>query len=201
MKIEAIMIPDPITIGPQATIEDALQLMKINSIRHLPVVHPDGTLAGLVTLADLRLGLIPALIGDVSLPDLMVKDPICVHPSDDIETAARRIYKYKISGIPVVRDTRLLGIITETDILRTFIDMMGLLTASSRLDVVIQAKSQSLQEVLKIIEQSGGQVINVGRTAMQAASNVYYVRLRACKTATIKKALQKHGYEVLYAMD
>jgi acetoin utilization protein AcuB len=201
MKIEAIMIPDPITIDPQATIEDALQVMKFNSIRHLPVTRSDGTLVGLVTLADLRLGLIPSLIGDVSLPDLMVKDPICVHPGDDIETAARRIYNYKISGMPVVRDKLLLGIITETDILRAFIDMMGLLTASSRLDVVIREKDQSLQQALKLIEQSGGQVINVGMTSLQDTKHVYYVRLASCKTGRIKQALQKHGYEVLYAMD
>ena len=124
------MVSDPITITENASIQEAIELMKINSIRHLPVVSKDNQLKGFITLADLKQGLIPSMLGDVSLGDLIIKNPIVVGPDDDIEDAAQLIYKHKIGGMPVVENHKLVGIITATDILRTFMDMMGFLTGS-----------------------------------------------------------------------
>lgn len=195
------MIPDPITITEKTTIEDALSLMKINSIRHLPVVSTSGNLKGLVTLSDLKQSLIPSMLGDVSLSDIMVKRPIIVKPDDDIETAALLIYKHKISGIPVTSNKKLVGIITESDILRTFIDMMGILKASSRIDVVIAVEPDSLKNAIQIINDNGGDIINVGMTEEKNRKRTYYFRLAACRTRVIKKALEDKGYRVLDAMD
>ncbi|MBT8367242.1 MAG: CBS domain-containing protein, partial [Deltaproteobacteria bacterium] len=151
MKIHSLMIPDPITITAHASINEAIELMKINSIRHLPVVSRGKKLKGFLTLADLKQGLIPSMLGDLTLQDLMIKDPITVGPDDDIEFAAQLIYKYKIGGMPVVKNNHLVGIITATDMLRTFIDMMGILSSTSRIDVVIQSQSGELKKVLQII--------------------------------------------------
>lgn len=201
MKIHALMIPDPITTTENASISDAIELMKINSIRHLPVVSEGHHLVGFVTLADLKQGLLPSLIGDISLSDLMIKDPIVIDPDSDIETAARLIYKHKISGIPVVKNNQLVGIITETDILRAFIDMMGLLTASSRIDVIIGDQPGAFRAALQIINDNGGDVISVGMTGQEASKRAYYFRLTSCKTDVIRRALEKEGFEVLNAMD
>jgi len=141
------------------------------------------------------------MLGDLTLRDLMIKEPITVDPDDDIEFAAQLIYKNKIGGMPVVKDDQLVGIITATDILRTFIDMMGILSSTSRIDVVIGDQSGSLKKALQIINDTGGDIINVGMTAPQTGKRIYYFRLAACKTAGIKKALQKQGYEVSAAMD
>ncbi len=201
MKIHSLMIPDPITITANASISEAIELMKINSIRHLPVVSKGKKLEGFLTLVDLKQGLIPSMLGDLTLRDLMIKEPITVDPDDDIEFAAQLIYKNKIGGMPVVKDDQLVGIITATDILRTFIDMMGILSSTSRIDVVIGDQSGSLKKALQIINDTGGDIINVGMTAPQTGKRIYYFRLAACKTAGIKKALQKQGYEVSAAMD
>ena len=201
MKIRSLMIPDPITIGEQASIREAIEVMKINSIRHLPVVAGGNTLKGFVTLADLKQGLLPAMVGDLTLPDLMIKHPITADPDDDIEIAAQLIYKHKISGIPVVEKDRLVGIITETDILRAFIDMMGILTASSRIDVEIGESPRAFQKALGIINDSGGDIINVGMTDRRSGKREYYFRLASCQTAVIKIALEKAGFKVLAAMD
>jgi acetoin utilization protein AcuB len=201
MKIHSLMISDPITITDKTTIEDALSLMKTNSIRHLPVVSKSGDLKGLVTLSDLKHSLIPSMLGDVSLSDIMVKRPISVKPDDDIETAALLIYKHKISGIPVIRKKKLVGIITESDILRTFIDMMGILGTSSRIDVVIDAGQDSLKNAVRIINDNGGDIINVGMTEEKKQKRTYYFRLAACRTRVIRKALEDNGYRVLDAMD
>lgn len=195
------MIPDPITITANASISEAIDLMKINSIRHLPVVSQGRKLEGFLTLVDLKQGLIPSMLGDLTLQDLMIKEPITVSPDDDIEFAAQLIYKNKIGGMPVVKGDRLAGIITATDILRTFIDMMGILSSTSRIDVVIGGQSGSLKMALQIINDTGGDIINVGMTSQQTGKRIYYFRLAACKTAGIKKALEKQGYQVLEAMD
>jgi len=201
MKITSLMVPNPITITEKTSISEAIELMKINSIRHLPVVSGKNSLKGFVTLADMRQGLIPSMVAGVSLSDLMIKDPIVVDPDADIEIAAMLIYKHKISGMPVVKNNKLVGIITESDILRAFIDMMGLLTASSRIDVAIGDEPGSLKKALQIINDIGGDIINVGQTAQQTSKRIYYFRLSACKTDTIKSALEKEGFEVLHAMD
>jgi acetoin utilization protein AcuB len=201
MKISSLMIPDPITIKENSSIEEAIELMKINAIRHLPVVSKGNRLDGFVTLADLKHGLIPSMLGDISLKDLMIKNPIVVGPEDDIEIAAQLIYKHKIGGMPVVQNNRLVGIITATDILRTFIDMMGLLTASSRIDLVVGDEPGSFRNVSQIINDNGGDIINVGMTAQNADKRVYYFRLSPCDTAVIRKALEADGYRVIDAMD
>jgi len=201
MKIHSLMVPDPITITANASIGEAIELMKVNSIRHLPVISQGRRLEGFLTLVDLKQGLIPSMLGDLTLQDLMIKDPITVSPDDDIEFAAQLIYKNKIGGMPVVKGDRLAGIITATDILRTFIDMMGILSSTSRIDVVISGQSGSLKTVLQIINDKGGDIINVGMTSHQTDKRIYYFRLAACETADIRQALEQQGYEVLEAMD
>ena len=195
------MVHDPITITSTASISDAIELMKVNSIRHLPVVSRGKKLEGFLTLADLKQGLIPSMLGDLTLRDLMIKEPITVGPDDDIEFAAQLIYKNKIGGMPVVKGDRLTGIITATDILRTFIDMMGILSSSSRIDVVIGDHIGGLKKAIQIINDSGGDIINVGMTTQHPNQRIYHFRLAACETADIKKALQKEDYEVVAAMD
>jgi acetoin utilization protein AcuB len=202
MKIKSLMIPDPITITEKSTISEAIEMMKINSIRHLPVVGKNMTLKGFVTLADLKQGLIPSMIGGVSLDDLMIKKPVTVDPDDDVEIAAQKIYKNKIGGMPVVKKNKLVGIITVTDILGAFINMMGILTASSRVDVVVGRKPSSIKKALQIIHDKGGDIISVGMTTNQKGSKrTYYFRLSPCRTAGIRKALEKEGFKVESAMD
>jgi acetoin utilization protein AcuB len=201
MKASALMIPDPITITDRASIQEAIELMKVNSIRHLPVVGTNRQIKGLVTLADLRQGLIPSMLGDVTLKDLMIRRPVSASPNDDIEVVARLIYTHKISGMPVVKGGKVVGIITETDILRAFIDMLGILTASSRIDVVVGEEPDAFKKALQIIGDCGAKIINVGMAAQPTGERIHYFRLSPCKTAPIKKALKKGGFEVVAAVD
>jgi len=202
MKIKSLMIPDPITITENASIAEAIEMMKVNSIRHLPVVGRNMTLKGFVTLADLKQGLIPSMLGGISLVDLMIKKPVTVDPDEDVEIAAQKIYKNKIGGMPVVKGNKLVGIITVTDILGAFINMMGILTASSRLDVVVGKEPSSIKKALQIIHDNGGDIISVGMTANQKGSKrTYYFRLSPCRTTGIKKALEKGGFTVESATD
>ncbi|RJQ58166.1 MAG: CBS domain-containing protein [Desulfobacteraceae bacterium] len=201
MKISALMVPNPITVTDKASIGEAIQLMKVKSIRHLPVVSETNELKGFVTLSDLKQGLIPSMVGDLTLKDLMITDPITVGPNDDVEVAAQLIYKYKIGGMPVVQKGKVVGIITESDILRAFIDMMGILSSSSRIDVGIGDRPGALKKALQIIYENGGEIISIGQASFKGKERAFFFRLLPCKTAVLKKALEDSGYTVLETMD
>lgn len=194
------MVPNPITVDVQTTVEQAIELMKINSIRHLPVVDARNKLNGLLTLADLKQALIPSMLGDLTLADMMIKNPLTVGPDDDIEIAAQLIYKHKVSGLPVTNQGTLVGILTESDILRAFIDMMGILSSSSRIDITTGDDPLDLNRAIKIIHDQGGDIINVGMTAQKTANRTYYFRLTPCDTHPIQKALEGEGFVVQAVM-
>jgi acetoin utilization protein AcuB len=201
MQVKDLMNPNPITITYGASISKALELMKSNSIRHLPVVSTRRMLKGFLTLGSLKQGLMPSMVADVTFEDLIIKEPITVRPEDDIEVAAQLIYKNKIGGMPVVQKGKVVGIITESDMLRAFIDMMGLLTESSRVDVVIGDKPGLLRKAFHIIQENNGEILSVGMAPPLSSKKVHYFRLSPCKTSRIKKALEKEGFEVLAAKD
>ena len=197
MRIRSIMIKNPITISENASIQDAFDLVNSHSIRHLPVVNDENNFIGFVTLTDLKQAFIPSMVSDLTLKDIMIKEPVLLHPDSDIETAARIIYKHKIGGIPVVKDRKLVGIITTTDILGAFISMMGLLTNRSRIDVALGKKSDAFQDVSRVIQDNGGQIISVGMASHKTDENIYYFRLKSCQVEPIVSSLQKNGYEII----
>ena len=122
------MTPTPISAPPTMTLPEALQLMAQHNIRRLPVVEK-GTLVGIVTRGDLR-GAQPSqatslsvfelhyLVGRITLQQIMTRSPLTVADTMTIQAAARLMLQRKISGLPVVKDGRLVGIITESDIFR-----------------------------------------------------------------------------------
>jgi acetoin utilization protein AcuB len=201
MKIRSLMASAPITITVRHSVQDALELMKLNAIRHLPVVDDENHLQGLVTLADLKQAFIPSILGDFTLADMMIRNPVTVSADDDIEFAAQLIYKHKIGGLPVTKGRKLLGIITESDILRAFIDMMGILSSSARIDVTTGDDLGGLNRAIRIINEKGGDIINVGMTAQSKAQRTYYFRLTPCDTLLIKDALEDGGFMVQATMD
>lgn len=199
MKIEDLMVRDPITVTDRATIREAIDVMKSNSIRHLPVVDSENQLLGFVTLADMKQGLIPSMVGDLQLTDLMIKNPVTVTPDTDVEIAAQLIYKRKIGGLPVVDQKRLVGIITVTDILGAFVNMMGLLSASSRIDTAIEDRPGALRRAIQVIQDNGGDIINVAMAGKSGNKRNYYFRLAECDTTQICSALADAGVTVLDA--
>ncbi len=196
-----MMVPNPITVTTKQSVEEALELMKVNSIRHLPVVDAKSRLKGLLTLADLKRALLPSMLGDLTLADMMITNPITVSPDDDVEIAAQIIYRHKISGLPVIKGQRLVGIITESDLLRAFIDMMGILASSARIDVVTSDEPGSLNRAIQIIHDQGGDIINVGMTAQRTTKRTYFFRLVPCDMLPIKEALESGGFNVQAVME
>ncbi len=194
------MIRDPITISPDASIREAVELMHKHSIRHVPVVKDD-RMQGLVTESNLRQYFVPAIVDDLTISDVMIVNPITVDPNASIDSAARLIYRYKIGGLPVLEKRRLVGILTITDILAAFIELLGLLKESSRLDVVLSDKGDTLDDILKLIRQLGGRVISVGVEAQSSRKKIHYIRLEKGDLMPIVKALEARGHKVVSVLD
>jgi acetoin utilization protein AcuB len=198
MQVESLMIKDPFTISDRTSVQEAIHLMQDNSIRHLPVVDRSKKLLGWVTLSDMKQGLLPAMVTGLSVSDLMIKDPITLHPDDDLEVAARVIYEKKIGGMPVVNnDNKVVGVMTVTDLLNAFINIMGILTNGTRLDVNVGEAPDGFEKVSRIIHNKGGEVISVGIAGHITDKKIHYFRLKQCPAEPIIKALQDNGYEVV----
>jgi acetoin utilization protein AcuB len=187
------MITEVITASPEDTVEDAIQLMRRFSIRHLPIVE-NGKLVGLVTESNLRAYLSPEKL-QLPLKEVMILNPITIDPETSIDEAARIIYKYKIGGLPVITEGKLVGIITITDILEAFIELMGLLKSSSRLDVI--PKKDNLDEVLEIIRKGGGKIISIGMDVNLNGEKVYFIRLEKIALDKIASDLETLGHKVV----
>jgi len=193
MKVKNWMITEVITASPEDTVEDAIQLMRRFSIRHLPIVE-NGKLVGLVTESNLRAYLSSEKL-QLPLKEIMILNPITIDPETSIDEAARIIYKYKIGGLPVITEGKLVGIITITDILEAFIELMGLLKSSSRLDVI--PKKDNLDEVLEIIKKGGGKIISIGMDVNLNGEKIYFIRLEKIALDKIASDLETLGHKVV----
>lgn len=123
MKVRDIMTTRVITISPDALLREALQVMNEKGFRRLPVVE-NGILVGMLVKYDIEKALNrPVIFPETPVDWIMSKDLVTVSPDDNIMLAARLFLDRKIGGIPVVENSRLVGIITDSDILKAFIEM------------------------------------------------------------------------------
>jgi acetoin utilization protein AcuB len=193
MKVRNWMITDLITVSPKDTVESAIQIMQQHSIRHLPVVE-DNRLVGLVTESSLRPYLSPEKLR-LPLREVMIINPITIDPEASIDEAARLIYKYKIGGLPVVSQGKLVGIITITDILEAFIELMGILKASSRLDII--PKEDNLNSALEVIKRGGAKIISIGMDITSEGEKIYFIRVEKTNLERIALELEAEGHKVV----
>jgi acetoin utilization protein AcuB len=195
------MTREVITVGREASIQEALALMKQGSIRHLPVVDKDKNLQGWVTDADLRGVLIASMLEELTLNDVMVRRPHVASPEMPLEDVAKILLDKRIGGMPVLEDGKLVGIITVIDVMSAFINMMGMLTSSSRLDVKVSTPMNPLHEIARLIRQHNGEVISICHIpGLADLESIYSIRLKKCDLEPIVEDLKRSGVEVLSAM-
>ncbi|MFN8481941.1 MAG: CBS domain-containing protein [Anaerolineae bacterium] len=121
------MTKDAMTVDSKTTLPEAHRIMKERKIRRLPVVDQRGRLVGIITRGDVReaspsdatslsIYEVHYLLAQLTVDSIMTKEPVTVTPETTIKDAARIMLEKKISGLPVVQDGRIVGIITESDI-------------------------------------------------------------------------------------
>ncbi|NLI32000.1 MAG: CBS domain-containing protein [Deltaproteobacteria bacterium] len=198
MIVRNWMTTKVVTIHKEASIQEALAVMKRDSIRHLPIVDNNTNLLGWVTDADLRGVLIASMLEELTLEDVMVRKPHTAYPEMPLEEAAHIILEKRIGGLPVLEDVRLVGIITVVDILSAFINIMGMLSNSSRLDVRVSDPHMPLQEITKLIETHRAEVISICHLpATEGGESTYSIRLKRCELEPIVTDLNKKGIRVI----
>ena len=197
MLVARRMSRKPIAISPEASIQEAIELMKQHSIRHLAVVNGQERLVGWVTDTDLRGVFIASMIEELTIGDVMIADPITISSTEALEQAALLITEHKIGGMPVLEDGKLVGVITVVDILKAFIDIMGVLGSSSRLDVQLGDSRNAFPEVSRIIREHNGEIISVGILNQESPERIYSFRIEKCDTEPLRQALEEQGYKVV----
>ena len=151
MQVQEWMNRDVVTVTPEESFRTAMHLIRQKGIRHLPVVEGK-RLVGIVTDRDLRQAApsgatslsiheLHYILEKVTVREIMTKQVVTVRPDQTVEDAALLLLGHRIGGLPVVRDGALVGIITETDILEAFLEVMGITATSGRLELVIDRKS------------------------------------------------------------
>lgn len=201
MQVRHCMTTELVTINQEASIQEALAVMKQHSIRHLPVVDAEKALLGWVTDSDLRGVLIASMLEELALADVMVRKPYTVHPDTPLDEAAHLILEKRIGGLPVVQEDKLVGVITVADILSAFITMMGMFTQSSRLDVKVSAPEVSLQEVTRLLQDHGGEIISMCHLPpVEGKENIYTIRLKKIDLRSILADLKEKGIQVVSAI-
>lgn len=161
MIVSDIMQTEIVTIQPEDTIRQAMVYLLQHRFRHLPVVNEYGKIVGIVSDRDLRTALPSKFavaeddkeILDTPISSIMTPDVIFCHPLDFIDDVASIFYHEKISCLPVMQDGQLVGIITETDILHTLVQLMGVHQPSSKISVEVPDQSGVLADVAAIFKQ------------------------------------------------
>ncbi len=201
MKIYKRMVRKPVTISPGANVLDALNLLHHNSIRHLPVVDGDN-FTGFVSESDIRQVLLLPGGNEMKIEEVMNREPVTIGPEENLEEAAKLINHYKIGGLPVIEHDKLVGIITVGDILAAFIEIMGVLQASSRIDVVLGENPKAFESVSGIIKEEGGEIISVGMgNSEENDKKFYFFRLKKCDVGRIAESITVNGYEVISVIE
>jgi acetoin utilization protein AcuB len=172
MLVGERMTQDPVTVRDDVGIEDALKLMRDRNVRRLPVLDEDGDLVGIVSDKDLLYASpSPAtslsvhelhyLLSKLTVRQVMSYPVISVNEYTPLEEAAAIMADNKIGGLPVLRDGKLAGIITETDMFKIFIEVLGARTKGVRVTMMVPEARGIMAQVTQEIAQLGGNILSL----------------------------------------
>jgi acetoin utilization protein AcuB len=191
-----------VTIPPDMPVVDALNLMRVEHIRRTPVVDEKGKLVGIVSDKDL-LNASPSaattlsvweinyLLSKITVKDVMTKDVVTITEDTPIEEAARIMADNKIGGLPVVRDGKVVGIITETDLFKILLEMMGARAPGVRVSILVPNVRGELALITKAIAEAGGYIVSLGTFSGEDTSNALLtIKLQGLTEDEVRETLK-----------
>ena len=191
-----------ISVTPETPIHDALVMFKKEHIRRAPVIK-DGKLVGIVSQGDL-LNASPSpvsslsvwemnyLISKVTVRQVMTKKVKSIDVNTPIEEAARIMADSKIGGMPVMRSGVIAGMITETDLFKILLELMGAREKAIRVSALVEDKPGQLAKVTKAIADAGGNFVSFGIfSGPDTSSKMLTFKVAGMKKETVKAALDK----------
>jgi acetoin utilization protein AcuB len=204
------------TIVPSASLEEARRLMRKEGVRQLPVTGEDDELVGIVSDRDIREAMLPVrllpgssekemekILAGTPVEKVMTRKVVTATVNDSLEDAIVLLHDFRINALPVLDDKgRVAGIITRTDVLKAFIEALGVGEISSRLEVVVPDVPGSLVGVMTIIKSFHVNITSILTTGhTEAGKRAVFFRISTLNVGPIRKALQEAGYRILDPAD
>jgi acetoin utilization protein AcuB len=214
MFVSKSMTSKIVTVHPETTLLEARQLLKKHGIRHLPVVDGNGKLVGIITDRDIRSALPAEFFSQEEKPvdfmpyeqltvdKAMTRNPATISPENTIEDALLLIQKMRVGAFPVVdREHRAIGILSVRDLLRAFINVLGIEEPGTLLCLKVEDK---LGQMKKIVDAITEENISFGSilVARHWEPNVRAVfpYLLTNNVSRVKKKLAALGFEPMDPM-
>ncbi|WP_017726552.1 acetoin utilization AcuB family protein [Halalkalibacterium ligniniphilum] len=205
MLIEEIMSRNVITLSEGNTIQEAIETLQRHRIRHLPIINHNEDIVGIVTESDIR-DASPSIFRaeehkeDFQKPvtTIMQREVITAHPLDFVAEAAWLMYENHIGCIPITENEKLVGILTETDILHTLVELMGVHQPSSQINVRVENISGKLADVAAILKQERTNITSVlVYPDKDSAYKILAFRVQTMDPRGLISKIEYEGYEVL----
>jgi acetoin utilization protein AcuB len=202
-----------ITITPETTLEDAHFLMEKEHIRRLPVVNKDGNLVGIITESDLLKASpskatlldkweINTLMNTLPVERIMTKDVITIIEDMPLEEAARIMADKKISGLPVVSGEKVIGMLTETDIFKVFLEVMGARQPGIRVTFKLINKPGQLAKISRAVCDIGGDIIAMGTFSGESSGEgEMMMKVSGVELEALQNALKPYIVELVDARE
>jgi acetoin utilization protein AcuB len=205
------MLGTPVTLSPDSSFYEARAIIRDKGIRHLPVVDKNNELLGIITDRDIREAApsdattlsvheLHYLLGKLKVSAFMTpkKKLITITPETIIEKAVQLMHDHKVGCLPIVEGNKLVGIVTETDVLEFFVDLFGLKEEGTRLTIALEDKPGQLYGALGVIKDRNINVISVVSPSFKVdGKRVAAIRIDTHTHEEVVKELEKKGYEVL----
>lgn len=208
MFVKTKMTTNPFTVSPDHTIPDAHELMVQHGVKRLPVIK-NNKLVGVVSKEDidkyspskatsLSMGEITYLLSKTKIKQIMSKNLITISPNALLEEAAILMRDNKVSFLPVVENNKLVGIITESDIFDSFIELLGFREPGVRLTVEVDDEPGIMSNLTNIIGQFGANITRVAVYRGENGKSAIVVGINSLNTTEIEKSIVDQGYRILY---
>ncbi len=206
MRVINCMTPNPVVATLQTNYNEALRLMRQNNISHLPIVDSKGKPVGIVTQSDmlraqpspvttLSVFEIASFLDKVTMEKIMTSPVLAVDESCSITNAADFMLTNKINSLLVTREGELSGIITETDIFRTFIKITGGGQSGSRIEARMPNQKGHLAPFVQALSNAGSFIVSLAITDSVSGDYGYVdVKERGGDEEAIRKEIDKLGY-------
>lgn len=206
MLVERIMTHDVKTLTPHHTIDDAMRMMKQYSFRHIPIVDNTNKLVGIISESDIKINLPTAIAGhnpdevrETELSEVMITDVTTCHPLDFVAEIALDFYNYTIGAIPVIRQGQVVGIVTQKDMLNTFIELTGITEPGSIIEIDVEDEMGVIYELGKIFKELNIKIISVSvyNNKDTSSNKIIVLRIQAMNPLIAINKLKQHGFNVL----
>jgi acetoin utilization protein AcuB len=211
MIVAKRMMRNPVSVDENDSMKKAMDLLKERDIRHLPVLKDGDKLVGILTERDIKqaspspataleIREIYYLLDKVKIKQIMTRRPYTISSTAPIEEAALIMREKKIGCLPVVDSGKLVGILTETDILDAFIEAMGVSGPGYRMELALPNRPGMLFEVLKLMKDFDANVVSVASAPHDDTDRkILILRIETKNYKLLKAAIKKAGFEMLSA--